>query len=208
MPQPSRCDSAAIFGNLGVLFWLVVLTGCASPPVSPPPVFRGVAQELPRPDTRILLYRQRETFVPSDETSLAEQESIMWFQERGYTVVERSRINAALTEQSFSMQTGDDRAVLNAGRMLGAQQIVFVMADDKRVAFRAIDTETGRILWSGTGVRETVPREPGTWEALYHWLTRGSTRYISRAQPPPAEDRGISILVRQTLDTVWASARK
>jgi len=176
--------------------------------VSPTPVFRGVAQELPKPDTRILLYHPNDTFLPSDEMSLAEQESIMWFQERGYTVVERSRINAALAEQTFSMRTGDDRAVLNAGRMLGAQQIVFVMADHKRVAFRAIDTETGRILWSGTGVRESLPREPGTWEVMYHWLTRGSTRYISRTQPPPAGDKEIPILVRQTLDTVWASAQK
>lgn len=207
MPPLSRRDSAAFLGSIVALLWLVVLTGCASSPVSPPPVFRGVAQELPRPDTRILLYHHSHAFTP-DEISLAEQESIMWFQERGYTVVERSRIHAALTEQRFSMQTGDDRAVLNAGRMLGAQQIVFVMADSTRVAFRAIDTETGRILWSGTGVRETVPREPGTWEVMYHWLTRGSTRYISRAQPPPAEDSGMSLLVRQTLDTVWASAQK
>jgi hypothetical protein len=207
MPQPTRCDSAAILSTISVLFCLVVL-GCASTPVSPPPAFRGVAQELPKPDTRILLYHPQETFVPSEELTLAEQESIMWFQEHGYTVVERRRIHAALAEQSFSMRTGDDRAVLSAGRMLGAQQIVFVMADYRRVAFRAIDTETGRILWSGTGVRESSPREPGTWEVMYHWLTRGSTRYISRTQPPAPEDKAISMLVRQTLDTVWASGGK
>lgn len=173
-----RSVITVIINGLIFLGCILFLSQCAPAPTRKPPIVRAVAQELPVRSTRILVYQKDQSYE-RDWHNLAEQEAIMWFQAKGLTVIERNRIHTALAEQSFSMRLGEDAKVLNAGKMLGAQQIVFLSVDYSYVTLRAIETETGRILWTGT------------------------------ASYPPDQFEGYgditSPLVRKTLDAVWAS---
>jgi hypothetical protein len=75
-----------------------------------------------------------------------------WLQKRGFTLVERSYLNLVLREQKVRLtNTSEDEAdLLQVGRLVGAEQIIFVHYAIGAVAVRGVNIQTGEVVWSGT----------------------------------------------------------
>ena len=78
------------------------------------------------------------------------------------------------------MESGDAASLLQVGKLTGAKQVVLLQAYSDRVMVRAVDIETGSIVWSGTG--EYVD---------------AYSDFKARAAAPS--------LTRKTLDAIWKS---
>jgi curli biogenesis system outer membrane secretion channel CsgG len=109
-----------------------------------------------------------------------------WLQKRGLAIVERARLQEVLNEQMIRLThtSDDDAALLRVGRLLGADLIVFVEAGSTKsvasssemyvgayggygesssvpvhssvVNVRAVDIQTGEVVWSGTARYPTM----------------------------------------------------
>jgi len=104
------------------LLWiLLLLVGCAT---GRHPVTDGFVRQLPpRPATMVVIGN-----VP-----IAESTSMGWLQEQGYRVVERSKVDKLLDEQSLQLKHGQEReAMIRVGRLAGAQFMVLVDASVNR----------------------------------------------------------------------------
>ncbi|MDE3019583.1 MAG: hypothetical protein KGO52_16015 [Nitrospirota bacterium] len=110
-----------------------------------------------------------------------------WMQDTGQTVIERARLQEVLNEQKIRLTNtpDDDAHVLRAGRLAGADYIIFAyvsvrqvttqpMEDDPRfgglgiagptflisVSARSVSVATGEIRWSGTASYPRPVRNP------------------------------------------------
>jgi hypothetical protein len=171
--------------RLCLLACLVVLPAAASCGYlrgkPPEPVFRVVSKELPAPGTRVMVWaiESKSPYIGPAERR-AEEEATSWLREHGVSVVKRSQAEQALSDERLPLDGGDPAALLTVGKLTGAQQVVLVQAYSDRVMVRAVDTGTGRMLWSGTGEYADADAE-----------------FDARARPPS--------LTRKTLDAIWKS---
>lgn len=134
------------------------LTGCLSTaPASPPPstVIRVVAQQLPEKGTRVIVWDVANPHRGA--TSDAAQAAIFELLAKEMIVTERAEIERLLHVQQFSLTHGAEDTILRVGRLMNAQQVVFVKQEEGRVHLRGVDAESGRILWTGEGWT-VVPR--------------------------------------------------
>lgn len=110
-----------------------------------------------------------------------------WMQHAGHTVIERARLQAVLNEQKIRVTNtpDDDAYILRAGRLAGADYIIFAyvtigqataqpIEDDPRfgglgmagptfhtsVSARSVRVATGEIRWSGTASYPRPIRNP------------------------------------------------
>jgi hypothetical protein len=79
---------------------------------------------------------------------------------KGYTVVERSRVQSILNEQKF--QTSDiasDEGAAKAGKILNVPAVMLVnipkFKEDMNMTAKIIDVEDGSVLWIGSGSGST-----------------------------------------------------
>ncbi|MGQ0811073.1 MAG: hypothetical protein ACT4OO_07595 [Nitrospiraceae bacterium] len=149
-----------------------------------PPLTKVVAQRLPGPGTRVIVWDIVMPLRASSESNAA-QALIFELLHRGLTVIERSQIERVLNMQKFSLLHGSDEAILRAGHLLNAEQIVFVREEDDHVHLRGVDAETGRIMWSGTG-----------------WVTYPSYYWDGHTRHGRWKDEGAK-LTRAIIDELW-----
>lgn len=142
---------------------MVILTGCASAK----PVSNGSQIDLPDPGVAVVVWGNH---------AGASGEVVTLLQQRGYRVVERSRLRQVFDEQKIILtQTPDDEAqLLKVGKLLGAGVITFVDTHTSStlvrnrivnrrggsartetiihasVSVRGVDIETGEVMWTGT----------------------------------------------------------
>ena len=138
---------------LACLFVLAVSTSCSYLKGKPPEaVFRCVVKDFPTPGTSVMVWaiEQQSSYV-GPEDRRAEHEATMWLREHGLSVVKRSQVEQVFSEQHLSMESGDAASLLQVGKLTGAKQVVLLQAYSDRVMVRAVDIETGSIVWSGTG---------------------------------------------------------
>lgn len=103
----------------------------------------GFHHTLPPRDSRVVVWGGHLT---------ATSTAVTWLQKRGLKVVERARLQQIFDEQKLRLtQTPDSEAdVLRVGKLLGAQQVVFVETPSPNsVSLRGIDVETSEVAWSG-----------------------------------------------------------
>ncbi|MCH8039369.1 MAG: hypothetical protein IH977_03380 [Nitrospinae bacterium] len=138
------------------LLGLVSFNGCARA------IFEGYHRTLPPPEARLVVWGEHPTAVGATTS---------WLFKRGYRLVERARLQQVLNEQrTILTHTPEDEArILQVGRLIGAQTIVFVDTNltktvdmvvtrsigvlktkfDISVTIRGVDVETGEINWFG-----------------------------------------------------------
>ena len=79
-----------------------------------------------------------------------------WLQERGVSVIERTRLLHIMTEQKVRLTMKPDREgdLLAIGKRAGASLVVFAdfdgIPDNANVTIRAVDVESAVVLWSGS----------------------------------------------------------
>ncbi|MGE3151771.1 MAG: hypothetical protein AB7G48_09845 [Nitrospiraceae bacterium] len=128
-----------------------LLTGCLSTPSVPPvpsTIVKVVAQRLPERGTRVIVW---DVAHPRRDASEAAQAAIFELLGKEMIVTERAEIERLLHIQKFSLTHGAEDTILRVGRLMNAQQIVFVRQEDGHVHLRGVDAESGRILWTGEG---------------------------------------------------------
>ena len=81
-----------------------------------------------------------------------------WLQNRGFRLVERSHLKQIFREQKIRLtHTSEDEAdLLHVGRLIGAEQVVFVMWAGDSVSVRGVDVQSGEVSWSGTAPTKRV----------------------------------------------------
>ena len=147
------------------------LTGCVSaPPASPPPstVIKVVAQQLPEKGTRVIVWDVANPHRGG--ASDAAQAAIFELLAKEMIVTERAEIERLLHVQKFSLTHGGEDTILRVGRLMNAQQVVFVRQETGHVHLRGIDAESGRILWTGE-----------SWTVTPRYYRYGHTRYATWA---------------------------
>lgn len=134
-------------------------------------------RELTRAPGRAMIIGARPSAVAATQRVLAGL---------GVTVLERQEIDHVQAEQRFRLQHASDRDadLLHVGQLLGADQVVFVEATERRtrfglsiiphyslsVAVRGVETETGRVLWSGTATTSAPLPDPDEgFSSLIQW---------------------------------------
>ena len=152
--------------SVSILILSLLLVACASiDPILP--VSDGFHDVLPDEKARLVVWGNHPGAVDTART---------WLLKRGYRVVERAKLDQILQEQNITFtQTAKDHArLLQVGKLLGAQQVIFLETHlskqqgedtDKNstgergnnyvlynlvVSLRGIDSESGKIQWSGT----------------------------------------------------------
>ena len=148
---------------------------------APEPIFRSTVKEFPPAETRVIVWAiENNSYYFGPEDKMAEHEATAWLREHGLIVVKRSQVEQILDEQHLSMGNGNAASLLKVGKLTGAKQVVLLQAYSDRVMVRAVDTETGNIVWSGTG------------------------QHVDAVAEFDARERATS-LTRKTLDAVWKS---
>jgi len=109
---------------------------------------QGAHIVVPKHGTRAVLWAPH----PSQGSMVAYGAAMPWLQKRGFTLVERSYLNLVLREQKVRLtNTSEDEAdLLQVGRLVGAEQIIFVHYAIGAVAVRGVNIQTGEVVWSGT----------------------------------------------------------
>jgi hypothetical protein len=181
-PRP-RTISRELVNRLCLLACLVVLsftTSCSYLKGKPPePVFRFVVKELPTPGSTVMVWvRAQESSYVGPADGKVEQEAAAWLREHGLNVVRWSQEDRVFSPQEQSPGSADATAVLKLAKLTGAKQVLLLQAYSDRVTVRAVDTETGRMAWSGTG------------------------QYVDAVAEFDARERATS-LTRRTLDAIW-----
>ena len=112
----------------------------------------GASTTLPSPGTRTVVWG----LGRSDHDVSVENSAITWLQARGLVVIERAQLEQIFREQKLSLLHGDrDAELLRVGKLIGANQIVFIktLAVSRgylySVTVRGVDVVSGQILWSG-----------------------------------------------------------
>jgi hypothetical protein len=85
------------------------------------------------------------------ELSRTEQEAAMWLQDKGLIVIERPRIDPLLRDHTVPLTRGNNSALLQAARTLGASEVVFLEEQIGDVSVRGVHAVTGQILWTASG---------------------------------------------------------
>lgn len=148
---------------LTVLFFILCVSGCASGIM---PVSNGSQSNLPEPGTSAVVWGNHSGAVGQTVTLL---------QQAGIRIVERARLRQIIDEQKIILtHTSEDEAqLLQVGKILGADSIVFVEATmsssqmsrafvnqygggsrsetvtNVSVSVRGVDVESGEIMWNG-----------------------------------------------------------
>lgn len=94
----------------------------------------------------------------------ANNAAITWLQKRGASIVERTHLDKILAEQRLQLTYSSDEEgmLLQAGRILGASEIVFIESSPTSVSVRSVELETGKIGWTGRAhYRDMKIAEPG-----------------------------------------------
>ena len=167
---------------LACLFAVAGSVSCSYFKEKPPePVFRCVVKELPSPGTSVMVWAiEQKSHYVGPEDRRAEHEATMWLREHGLNVVERWQVEQAFVEQHLSIESGNAASLLKVGKLTGAKQVILLQAYSDRVMVRAVETERGSIVWSGTGQ-----------------YVDASADFKAGAFPPS--------LTRKTLDAIWKS---
>jgi hypothetical protein len=112
----------------------------------------GASTTLPSPGTRAVVWG----LGRSDHDLSVENSAITWLQAHGLIVIERAQLEELFREQKISLLHGDkDAELLRVGKLIGANQIVFIktLAVSRgylySVTVRGVDVSSGQILWSG-----------------------------------------------------------
>jgi hypothetical protein len=124
-----------------------------------------VAQQLPEKGTRVIVW---DVANPHRGASDAAQATIFELLAKEMIVTERAEIERLLHVQKFSLTHGAEDTILRVGRLMNAQQVVFVKQEEGRVHLRGIDAESGRILWTGEGWTVT----PRYYRYGHRWYDR------------------------------------
>ncbi len=195
MDQIMRMRGSAVsFGFICFIF--IFLIGCAH---GMKPVPSGQLTEMPYPGTRAIVWGSH---------TGATGQAVTMLQKFGLRIVERSRLQQVFDEQKLRMSntSADEGHLMKIGKIVGAETIVFVdvqMGSDvvsqsstqmrglrfasgsktetmynTNVAVRAVNIESGEVLWSGSA---HYPRKINNPEAGIVHLT---TAAIHRAMCP------------------------
>lgn len=162
------------FGLPGMIALGSFLTGCIStPPVVPAPstVIKVVAQQLPDKGTRVIVW---DVANPHPGSSAAAQATIFEMLAKEMIVTERAEIERLLHVQRFSLTHGAEDSILRVGRLMNAQQVVFVRQETAHVHLRGVDAESGRILWTGEGWAVAPPYSRYRHSAHNTWGDEGA----------------------------------
>lgn len=138
-------------------------------------------------------------FMVTGNSPFATAEAQRFLAEMGGVMVERAGLHSVQTEQRLRLlQTADQEAdLLKVGKLTGADRLVFVETSTTPAQFRlsiirhyalavsvrAVDTETGRIVWQGTA-RYSAPTSESD-----SGLGTLTTWAIARALCPVEQDR-------------------
>jgi hypothetical protein len=81
----------------------------------------------------------------------ANNAAITWLQKRGVSIVERTHLDQILAEQrrQLTYSSDEEGMLLQAGRILGASEIVFVETSPTSVSVRSVELANGKIGWTG-----------------------------------------------------------
>ncbi|MDR2718888.1 MAG: CsgG/HfaB family protein [Treponema sp.] len=114
-----------------------------------PSVFNTLAQNIP-PRSRLAIVGITAT-DPNEATFYINELTVQFVNSKKYTVVDRSNIDAVLTEQNFQMSGYvDDDAFVSIGKFIGAAVVVTGSisgtGSQKRLVIKAIDVLTSEIL--------------------------------------------------------------
>ena len=107
------------------------------------PTTDGFHHELPRPGTVVIVLGRHPMSVTTSQ----------WLQKRGLVIVERARLEEVFKEQGLVLTYTPDREgdLLRVGQLVGAEQLVFTdHAGYSSASIRAVDVQTGKVLWSGS----------------------------------------------------------
>lgn len=121
------------------------------------PVTNGFHAELPK--------RATATIVWGDDLS-AVGTATTWLQRQGLAVIERSLLAGTLDMENTDMThtLKDEAAILRTAEKMGVREVVFVDrgGDDRApmISVRGVQTESGRVHWSGTARYDTFETRP------------------------------------------------
>ncbi|TLY29438.1 MAG: hypothetical protein E6K63_05130 [Nitrospirae bacterium] len=182
--------------SIAGLFLVVFLShGCMgrfSNIVDDDPITDGFRKSLPPPHARTVVWGGH----PS-----ATGTAVSWLQRQGLRIVERSKLQKVLDEQTIRLtHTSDDEAqVLRVGKLLGAEVVVFIDSPvtgghqssggaygniaasgsatvySTSIWVRGVDIESGEVLWSATA------RYPESFSNLDDMLVRLTCHALATA---------------------------
>lgn len=133
-----------------VVMLLLVMCGCV-------PVTNGFHAELPK--------RTTTTIVWGDDLS-AVGTATTWLQRQGLAVIERSLLAAMPDIENIDLThtLKDEVTIFQTAKKVGVQEVVFVDrgGDDRApmISVRGVQTESGRVRWSGTARYDTFETRP------------------------------------------------
>lgn len=174
---------------LTVLFFILCASGCASGIM---PVSNGSQSDLPEAGTSAVVWGNHSGAVGQTVTLL---------QQAGLRIVERARLRQIIDEQKIILtHTSEDEAqLLQVGKILGADSIVFVEATlsssqmsrafvnqygagsrsetvtNASVSVRGVDVESGEVMWNGMAYYPQAINNPeaGIIYLTQHAVVRG-----------------------------------
>jgi hypothetical protein len=132
--------------------WLLLLVLCSCAPIT-----NGFHADLPKLATA--------TIVWGDDLS-AVGTATTWLQRQGLAVTERSLLANTLEMENMDLAhtLKDEAAILQTAKKMGVQEVVFVDrgGDDRApmISVRGVQTESGRVHWSGTARYDTFETRP------------------------------------------------
>jgi hypothetical protein len=171
----------------------VVLAGCAeAPPMIYPVTIGSHVPGREEKKYRIVVWAT-DSSIASTITSAALS--------NGHTVVERTRLQEVFKEQTIILThtSDDDAQILRVGKLLGANTVIFAEHSISTrkvvsVSVRAVDVETGEIIFSGSAYfRVPIKHPDASLSYLTTWaLRRASCRIESGYtwSEPNAHERG------------------
>jgi hypothetical protein len=169
---------------ISMLMITIFLSGCTVWPICD-----GTMKDIPSPGSKIVVWSNNPD---------AEAEAVSFFQKQKFKVIEKSRLQKALDEQKIRLSntSEDESQVMRAGKIVGADSVVFVQVEAKNggsasrsstlknlsVTIKCVDIETGEVIWSANSHYRKPSPEPDI-EVIH--LTRNA---LARGLCPDPKD--------------------